>query len=241
MRSKIIVTRPEEKSPVAYSGKCFETLNIPVTRLVRNRNVDTAKITAFMPTICVFTSSRGAEIFLELFTSGTISEAKAVAIGDKTSSTLSAMYHGVLVPEEKTSRGVNYLLNNIVKEGDRIVLFSSAKTNRVILRHLEERKWTHMSVELYDAETLDIDPVSQELAKSNCFGILVTSSMEATAIFGQRNSKSLTESDVAGKRVFAIGETTANALRELGIKVSEPVGKSDIKALLIEIERVYCN
>ena len=65
--------------------------------------------------------------------------------------------------------------------------------------------------------------------------------MEATAIFSKRNSKCLTESDVAGKRVFAIGETTANALGELGIKVSEPVGKSDIKALLIEIERVYCN
>ena len=240
MKRNIIVTRPGEKSPVDYSGKCFEILNIPVTRLVVNSKIDSDKVVAFQPTICIFTSSKGAEIFLALFSPGTISENKAVAIGIQTSKTLSSRYREVLVPLEKTSQGVNALLDGIVKGNDRIVLFSSSKTNGVILRHLEERKWNHMAVELYDAETLDIEPIFLELSKSECFGIMVTSSMEANAIFSRRNSKYLTQLDMAGKHVFAIGENTANTIGELGIEVSKPVGKSDIRGLMEEIESIYC-
>ncbi len=240
MKRKIIVTRPAEKSPVDHSGKCFEILNIPVTRLVINREIDAARIVAFQPTICIFTSSKGAEIFIELFSPGTISENKAVAIGEQTSRALSTLYKEVLVPLEKTSHGVNDLLDGIVTEKDKILLFSSSKTNRVILRHLEERKWSHMAVELYDAEILEVEPVFQELSKSECFGIMVTSSMEANAIFSKRNSKYLTQYHISGKHVFAIGQPTAKTLGELGIEISKPVGKSDIKGLMEEIESLYC-
>lgn len=240
MRRKIILTRPSEKAHGPFKGKCFETVNISVTRLVQNVEIDPRRIRSFGPTVCVFTSTKGAEIFLSLFPVDSLPGIRPVAIGDKTAEVLSSRYGEVAVPSEKTSQGINALLDGIISSEDRIVLFSSAQSNGIILKYMVERKWNHLLAVLYDAETLDIEPLVQELAKDDCFGLVLTSSMEANAIFNKLNSKFLIDQDISGKHIFAIGKTTSRTLMDLGIRVSSPVGKSDLEKLLEEIELEYC-
>ena len=64
--------------------------------------------------------------------------------------------------------------------------------------------------------------------------------MEAEAIFNSKAWKTLPDEKFLGKHIFAIGKTTLNTLRSLGIRVSEPSGKSDIEGLLRAIESEYC-
>ncbi len=241
MKQKIITTRPEGKPVDNIVGVCFEIINIPVTKIVPKREIETGRIEEFGPTVGVFTSSRGAEIFLSLFPENHLPGMKAVAIGEKTAEVLSDKYDAVLVPEEKTSIGVNILLDDIITEKDRIALFSSAKSNGIILKHLQEKKWPHLLVELYDAEPIDIEPLLREFSKSDCFGILVTSSMEADAIFNERNGKCLPVQGLFGKHIFAIGKTTAETLHSIGVPVSSPIGASRIEGLLKDIELEYCS
>lgn len=240
MKKKIITTRPGVKNSEIYSGICFETVNVPVTRLVQNPDINKIAILEFQPTVGVFTSATGAEIFLSLFPDNSLSGMRVVATGEKTAGALSRNYGKILVPAEWTSYGVNDALDKDISGEDRIALFSSGKSNGIILKHLEEKMWPHILVELYDAEVLDIGPLARELSSDECFGLIVTSSMEADAIFNKSNSKFLSYHEMAGKHIFAIGKTTAHTLAELGIAVSGPVGKSSLGELLAEIELEYC-
>ena len=240
MKQKIITTRPMGKSASGLAEECFEIVNVPVTKLVPKKDMDTGKIEEFDPTVGVFTSSRGAEIFLSLFPGNRFSGMKMVAIGEKTAEILSGRYGQVVVPDEKTSHGVNALLDGIISGKDRIVLFSSAKSNRIVLEHLREKNWQHMMVELYDAEEMRIEPLLKVFSGGDCFGMIVTSSMEADLIFNKQNGKCLTAGELSGKHIFAIGRTTAETLEKLGIPVSNPVGKSNLKGLLRDIELEYC-
>jgi uroporphyrinogen-III synthase len=237
---KIITTRPEEKAELSYSSDCFELVNIPVTKLVVNHEIDTKSILNFKPTLGVFTSTKGVEIFLSVFKGRYLQEMRVVAIGHKTAGILSSQYSNVQVPAEKTSRGVNKLLDQIIGKEDRIALFTSAKSNGIILEHIQSRGWRHMEIKLYDAVVLDTDPIFIEASKEDCLGIVITSSMEARAIFGKDNLKDRDKKIVAGTHIFAIGATTEETLKELGIPISKPIGKSNLKEMLKIIEETYC-
>ncbi len=240
MKRRIITTRPEEKVDSTYSGDCLEVVNIPVTKLVTNSEIDIESINNFNPTIGVFTSTKGVNIFLSIGPEKWLSGMKVVAIGEKTAGILSSQYGKVFVPERKTSRGVNELLDGMVNREDRIVLFTSSKSNGIILDHLERRGWRYISIELYDAVTLDIEPLITEISKDECIGIVVTSSMEARALFHKEKLKTQTSDKIIGKHIFAIGKTTEETLRELNIPISEPIGNSNLEELLRNIEKIYC-
>lgn len=240
MKLKIITTRPAGKSTVKFKGQCIEVKNVPVTKLVVNDLVDMGKIRDYRPTTGIFTSAYGAEIFLSLVGTLPIPGMKAIAIGEKTANALHDSIQDVLVPEEKSSSGVIELLDHVHTSGDRLVLFASAKTNGIILSHMETKNWDHLLVELYDAEALDIGPLLHEAAGDDCFGIIITSSMEAEAIFGIQHGQDLEISELSGKHIFAIGKTTSSTLSKLGIKISPPLGKSNLDELLSAIESEYC-
>lgn len=240
MKLKIITTRPDQKGSGILPSRCVEIVNIPVTRLVRNKFLDPQAIMDFNPTIGVFTSSLGSQIFLEMFPGKSLSEMLPIAIGTKTAEALSRKYSEIRVPAKKTSTGVNLMLDSIASASDRIALFSSSKSNGVVLKHLEKKKWPHLSVELYDAEPLEIGDLAREIMKAECFGLIVTSSMEARTIFDSSEWKNIPPKALGNKHIFAIGETTLNTLIEMGIKVSNPVGKSNLQELVEALESEYC-
>lgn len=236
----LITTRPEEKVSEMPGSLCFDTINIPVTRLEVNTEFEPGIITEFEPSIAIFTSTYGASAFLERWPGTLASGTKVLAIGNATAEVLKGTFPDVAVPEERSSAGIISLLGRIVRPGERVVLFVSSRTNGVIERFLRENEVEYLSEELYYSEELPAEEFYSSATDPDCFGIIVTSSYEARVIFEELLDKDEINEMLMGRKIFSIGKTTSKTLMELGIPVSEPYGESSLEELIEGIDRMYC-
>lgn len=240
MRRFIITTRPEEKVTGETESRCFDIVNIPVTELRINSTFEPVIVDRFRPTAAIFTSSFGAEIILNSGSLNTYEGVRIIAIGKKTASTLRTVFPDVLVPEDESSEGVISMLEHILEPGERVVLFVSSRTNGFIGKYLQERGIEILTEELYYSESLPGERLRNAAGEPDCFGIIATSSFEATVIFTEILDPGEKQKFLLSKKVFAIGKTTSKTLDELGIPVSEPVGRSNLRKLIEEIDLKYC-
>lgn len=240
MSKFIITTRPEQKGNSVVSSRCFDIMNIPVTSLKVNTKLNFSEIREFDPDIAIFTSTFGSRIFLELDGSTLKDNVKIIAIGSKTAEVLSERYKDVIVPGEQTSTGVVSTLKEIMRVGEKIALFVSSKSNGLIDRYLKSIGAKHHTYELYLAEIVHKNNLTERILDRECFGIVVTSSYEARAIFSEILNANQRREAISGCHIFAIGKTTAETLLELDIPVSEPIGQSNIKKLIEEIDKSFC-
>lgn len=237
----IITTRPEEKTIPAISSRCFEIVNIPVTRLRVNSKFSIAEISEFNPDIAIFTSTYGSEIFLDAGGKAALGhETKIIAIGNRTADVLEKTFPDVIVPEEQTSKGVVNVLRGMVEGRKKVALFVSSKSNGIIDQYLSEAGINHITSELYFSDVLQRKDFIDASLKEECFGIILTSSYEAKVIFTKMLDKEQRDEVVSRCRIFAIGKTTAETLLELGIQVSKPSGKSNLEKLIREIDNTFC-
>jgi uroporphyrinogen-III synthase len=115
----------------------------------------------------------------------------------------------------------------------------SSSGSPVLMNELSGRSYEVAEIRLYDLEENVATELGNELKTGNYFGILVTSSMEAR-IFGKILHSMNIDTKEIGLKVFAIGDPTASALRNMGIGTDPPEGDSDIETLVKAISDTYC-
>ena len=238
MGQYLITTRPLAKPLPRSREGCFEIINIPVTSLEPNDSFDVSEITKFSPDIAVFTSSYGVDLFFGRFNGNFSSKVSFISIGAETAKALRKWGREAIIPEKMTSEGIVDLLSK--NEGKKVALFVSSKTNGIIQAYLEKKQIEHRVGILYSAETVKGTEIVEKAMHRDCFGLIITSSYEARAIFQKNLDKAQTKKICSEKKIFAIGKTTEMELNNLGIPVSEPVGMSDLDKLLKEIGAKYC-
>lgn len=241
MKRYLITTRPILKKDEQTDGKCFGILNVPVTELSPNRGFNPVAEREFSADYSIFTSSYGVELFFGHFSSSMGKSTVPVAIGNRTAQSIRNRGFTPVVPDEKTSTGVVKFLEKHLERGNRVSLFVSSKSNGIIQSYLEKNGISHMISVLYSAEILHENSFLERALDSHTFGVIITSSFEARAIFkgllNKEQIKELTET----KKIFSIGKTTTEELKKLGIKVDLPQGESDLEKLIMAIEKEYCN
>ena len=240
MEKYIITTRPGEKGNADVTSVCFDLVNIPVTKLEVNTGIEASTVMKFGPSLAIFTSSYGANAFLKMPNAQLSSGVKIVAIGEETAKALRQKFDSVIVPGKKTSEGVIELLEHLLKPGERVVLFVSSRSNGAIEHYLQEHGVEYLLEELYYAESIPGEEFKESALKPECFGIILTSSYEASIVFTEILTSDDIQALLLDKKIFAIGRTTANTLANLKIPVSEPLGESDFRELVKNIDRLYC-
>lgn len=237
----LITTRPTQKTVTVGKQGCFEVLNIPVTELTPNDNFDLSELDQFDPGIAIFTSSYGVDLFFDHFHGKLQKGVIVISIGESTSNSLKRWGIKSILPMEKTSQGVVDSLENILHKNAKIALFVSSKSNRIIQSYLEEKKIEHKVTVLYIANPVAGDEFRNNALKTDCFGIVVTSSFEARTIFDEIFNDDETALLLEKRRIFSIGNTTTKELERLKIPISPPNGESDLGKLLNDIQKMYCN
>ncbi len=236
----IVTTRPEAKDNAGYSSRCFSIINVPVTSLKPNKDLDDVEIRNFKPDIVIFTSSYGTQIALERFPDIFFMKPEAVAIGEKTAEALVAAGLRCRLPEIRTSEGVIEIIRNNEWQNKRIILFTSSKSNRVIEDFLVDHGYCFLTVRLYDAVPIDNAAFIQRISSPSCFGVIITSSHEAKVVHAALSDGRLNAEILRNLKFFAIGAPTAKTMLELNLKVSDPPGESNIQELLTKIDHIYC-
>ncbi len=236
----IVTTRPSAKIAPKSAAGCFDVINVPVTALEANDNFRPSVISEFNPDVAVFTSTYGVDLFFSVFKGSFSQEVTFIGIGNETAKALERWGKEAVIPAKRTSEGVVQLLSQDKYSGLSVALFVSSKSNGIILDHLQKSHTRHTVGVLYNARVLKAADFVPKVLHSECFGIVVTSSFEARAIFEHLLNPSQREKLCSEKRIFAIGGTTEKELRELGVKTSEPVGRSNLNLLLNEISKKYC-
>ena len=224
----IVTTRPAIKSRSTREPFGTRILNIPLTEIVPLEQ-DWNAVREFNPDILVFTSTVAGNIFMEASPLNQSANPKVVAIGMKTAEVLKKRFSDVCVPEDQSSSGIIDYFRSTDFGSRRIALFTSARSNRLVNNFLKENGYNFMQVDLYDARPSPGKEIIECLFRDEVLGIILTSSQEAeifASIAGTYRNR---------KPLFAIGKTTADTMRRLGLDVSEPLGKSDLGGLAEEI------
>lgn len=228
----ILTTRPLEKFYPVNAPEGFSIVNIPLTE-IRELPVDWDHIWASAPQVLVFTSTVGARIFLDHEGGNSLKDPEVIAIGNATAQELSRRFHGIAVPSRQSSDGIVELLRTEKYSGKTVALFSSAKSNRIIQNYLSANGFQYIQCDLYDAVPVRKNELNDYLSRNDVVCVIITSSHEA------RLFREIAGSRATLKPLFAIGETTARTMRDLGISPSEPVGNSDLSSLVQEVCRKF--
>ena len=236
----IVTTRPEAKDNAGYSSRCFAIVNVPVTSLKLNKDLDDAKIRNFKPDVVIFTSAYGTQTALDRFPDIFATKPEAVAIGEKTAEALVAAGLPCRLPEVRTSEGVIEIIRNNAWQNMKIILFTSSKSNRIIENFLADHGYFFIPVRLYDAVPVDSTAFIQQISSPSCFGVIITSSHEAKVVHAALSDGKINTALLRNVKFFAIGAPTARTMLELNLKVSDPPGESDIRELLTKIDHIYC-
>ncbi len=237
----LLTTRPASKVSTKIVKNCFELINVPVTELKSKPGFDTKIINEFNPEIAVFTSSYGVDLYFDQYEGSFRKGVVFIAIGNETSNSLTKKGFNSIIPDIKNSNGVVELLDKKYARSMKVALFISSKSNGIIQEYLERTGRPHITTVLYDVVPVEGNTFLKMALQEDCFGIIVTSSYEARVIFGDLLNGNEKEILCRNRKIFAIGNPTAEQLRKLHITVTQPVGHSDLQQLVDEIEKKYCN
>lgn len=238
----LVLTRPFEKVKPLPITSCFKIINCPITRLEENKFDDTTikDMEEFKPDLIVLTSEFGAKIYFDKYQRHFIGlNLEYIAIGKATSRIVENNHHKVMLPDTFDSKGILKLILKNVDKGKRIALFRSSYANRIIDDFLTEYGYIFRNFEIYRVEKKVDNNIMELLSSENCFGLILTSSMEAEILFEQLKEKNRLDI-LRGLKIFSIGNVTSRRLKSLEIEESEPKGQSDIIRLINEISEKYC-
>ncbi|MGC8505343.1 MAG: uroporphyrinogen-III synthase [Thermoplasmata archaeon] len=216
-------------------------MNFPLTRIVYTISEDRIRevFLGFDPDVLVFTSTAGSSRFLQAVEPRELKKCRIFCIGDMTAVPFRNAGLDCTVPSPKTSLGLARAIQENCRSGSRIMVARSSSGSPVLTDELSGRSYELAEISLYDLEENIATELGNELKTGNYFGILITSSMEAV-IFGKMLRSMNLNVEKIGLKVFAIGDPTASALRNLGIRTDTPAGDSDIESLVKRISDMYC-
>lgn len=235
--SLIISTRPIGKESGTFKVRCLEIRNIPLTE-IRNPCYDEAlraELVSFNPDSLCFTSAFGVREFLKYYPDLIKSfRGNVFAIGDRTGEAIQQAGLKAIIPDQKDSPGLAGLILKTLGRGERVALIRSGNADPKLPETLNMGGVIAKDFHIYEVTasphgSLILDAMdSPELS-----GIIVTSPMEAAILV-----------NLAGPKIrvpiYAIGNTTAGKIRDLGYAVSEPLGESNFDDLVMKISEKYC-
>ncbi len=233
----LISTRPIGKEAGTFKVRCLEIRNIPLTE-IRALGYDEAlraELVSFSPDSLCFTSAFGVREFLKYYPDLIRSfRGNVFAIGDRTGEAIEHAGLKAVIPDQKDSPGLARLILKTLDRGERVALIRSGNADPRLPETLKRGGLNAKDYHIYEVTasqhgSLILDAMdSPELS-----GIIVTSPMEATILV-----------NLAGPKIrvpiYAIGNTTARKLRDLGYVVSEPLGESNFDDLVMKISEKYC-
>ncbi|MCL5442004.1 MAG: uroporphyrinogen-III synthase [Candidatus Thermoplasmatota archaeon] len=233
----LISTRPIGKESGTFKVRCLEIRNIPLTE-IRNPGYDEAlraELVSFNPDSLCFTSAFGVREFLKYYPDLIKSfRGNVFAIGDRTGEAIQQAGLKAIIPDQKDSPGLAGLILKTLGRGERVALIRSGNADPKLPETLNMGGVIAKDFHIYEVTasrhgSLILDAMdSPELS-----GIIVTSPMEAAILV-----------NLAGPKIrvpiYAIGNTTAGKIRDLGYAVSEPLGESNFEDLVRKISEKYC-
>ena len=233
----LISTSPIGKESGTFKVRCLEIRNIPLTE-IRNPGYDEAlraELVSFNPDSLCFTSAFGVREFLKYYPDLIKSfRGNVFAIGDRTGEAIQQAGLKAIIPDQKDSPGLAGLILKTLGRGERVALIRSGNADPKLPETLNMGGVIAKDFHIYEVTasrhgSLILDAMdSPELS-----GIIVTSPMEAAILV-----------NLAGPKIrvpiYAIGNTTAGKIRDLGYAVSEPLGESNFEDLVRKISEKYC-
>ena len=235
--SLIISTRPMGKEAGTFKVRCLEIKNIPLTEirtLGYNENLR-AELVSFSPDSLCFTSSFGVKEFLKYYPELIKSfSGNVFAIGDRTGEAIEQAGLRAIVPDQKDSPGLARLILSTLARGERVALIRSGNADPRLPETLNLGGVVARDFHIYEVTASQQGSfILDAMDSPGLSGIIVTSPMEATILV-----------NLAGPKIrvpiYAIGNTTARKLRDLGYEVSEPLGESNFEDLVRKISEKYC-
>ena len=233
----LISTRPIGKESGTFKVRCLEIRNIPLTE-IRNPGYDEAlraELVSFNPDSLCFTSAFGVREFLKYYPDLIKSfRGNVFAIGDRTGEAIQQAGLKAIIPDQKDSPGLAGLILKTLGRGERVALIRSGNADPKLPETLNMGGVIAKDFHIYEVTasrhgSLILDAMdSPELS-----GIIVTSPMEAAILINLGGPKIRVP-------IYAIGNTTAGKIRDLGYAVSEPLGESNFEDLVRKISEKYC-
>ena len=242
MQKILITTRPAVKAADGgIFSSCLRVVNCHLTRVRYRMNGDDLleSLDSFMPSTIVFTSSIASVFALKKLPPRALSGRGIYCIGDSSAAPFIAAGYSPLVPDHKDSAGLAALVLSHSVLGQKIAVIRSTLGSDVFRKRLEAVGMEVKEIKLYSLSK-SIDPAIYEyLCSRELAGVLVTSSLEARILSGilDEIECGLNRDNI---RFFAIGRPTRDELEGCGIKVSPPLGNSDVRRLVSEIEKMLC-
>ena len=224
----IVTTRPSGKFKPIKVPEGFRIINTPLTEITPV-SVDWGLVRDFEPQVLIFTSTVGARIFIDSKNGIVKDKVDVIAIGSATARELSSRFSNITIPARRNSDGIVDLLKSGDYSGRKIAVFTSAKSNRIIQNFLSENNYRYIQCDLYDANPVSRSNLTEYLSRKDVAAVIITSSQEAELF------KKIAGPQATLKPLYAIGETTASTMEKIGIRPSEPLGKSDLESLVMEI------
>ncbi|CAC11713.1 hypothetical protein [Thermoplasma acidophilum] len=223
MKIFVLSIRPEEKAQ-RTGGACFDILNVPVTRL-EPIPVDYTDLIRSGVDCVAFTSSYGVRLF---FKNAPVKNFRYFGIGKSTCEEVRKYGYDCEYPEKMDSEGLADMIISHCS-GRKVALIRSANANEIV----NEKIMGHVDfIDLrnYRAVNTNVD-LTPYMAKEECMGIIVTSSMEAKI--------AMPAIKATGKPVYSIGSVTTKTLEEAGIHPAIS-GNSDFVDLVEKIKKYLC-
>ena len=236
-KSKIILTRPAEKFSPVNGPHCFEYVNVPLTETIPRSDIHEimTSIKNYDPKILVFTSTVGVDIFFS-FCRKPNPEYIFVAIGTSTLKRIeSHRFHGVC-PEVMDSSGLGRLIFDIQRGNERVALLRSNRSGKELPELLASGGIDFMEFTLYDILEVKNNKLEDFIMKNKVFGIIVTSSLEAS-ILAKFHREMINDRNIV---LFPIGVPTERAMISAGFKNFGIKGESNVEMLIHKIEKENC-
>lgn len=236
----VLSTRPAEKFKAEIENYNFNLINVPLTKLIRNKITSSQKIEIekFGPDVIILTSSYGAEIFLkDLWDLFKHRDIKFIAIGDSTAEPLIKEGIKTYIPQDKTTEGIIQFIKQEIPREFRIMILRSNRGNPILNEFLEVDKREFIEFVLYDIleDIENREKLLKCLRTMDLEAILLTSSLEASIFFRiirEENFK-INEQTV----IYAIGEPTKRAVLNSGYTGKILTGESSFKLILDNINK----
>ena len=233
----LISTRPIGKDVGTVKVRCLEIRNFPITE-IRALGYDEAlraELVSFSPDSLCFTSAFGVREFLKYYPDLIRSfRGNVFAIGDRTGEAIQQAGLKAIIPDQKDSPGLAGLILRTVGKGGKVALIRSGNADPKLPETLNIGGVIAKDFHIYEVTAsrhgrLILDAMdSPELS-----GIIVTSPMEAAILINLGGPKIRVP-------IYAIGNTTAGKVRDLGYAVSEPLGESNFDDLVKKISEKHC-
>lgn len=183
----------------------------------------------------VFTSTVGSDLFFAHYSNPDHNQV-FVAIGTQTLKSIRNHGYDGLKPERMDSAGLGGLIAGLVKKGEKVALIRSNRSSKELPEILKSAGIDFREFTIYNIVKLKDNLLGNFISKNNVFGILVTSSLEAT-ILAETCGEAIKNGNV---KLFPIGTPTENTLISAGLTNIDLKGKSSVEDLIMNIEKKYC-